>query len=89
MINTLKINNFKSIFKDEISLGKVNVFIGENGCGKSNILEAIAFASCAKDNKLNTEGFYSKGIRVAKPSLLYSSFLGKTQKKDIRISMEF
>ncbi len=89
MISGLKINNFKSIFKDEISLGLVNVFIWENGCGKSNILEAIGFASCAKEDKLNTEGFYSKGIRVAKPSLLYSSFHGKTQKKEININMKF
>ena len=37
MLETLSIKNFKSIADDTIELGRVNVFIGENGCGKSNI----------------------------------------------------
>ena len=89
MISEIKISNFKSILEDTIQLGNVNVFIGENGCGKSNILEAFALASCAKDDKLNTEGFYSKGIRVAKPALMYSSFFRKVQTKEINISIKF
>ena len=47
MIPNITIKNLKSIADDTIELGRVNVFIGENGCGKSNILEAIAFASTA------------------------------------------
>lgn len=41
MIETITIKNFKSITQINLSLGNVNVFIGANGSGKSNILEAI------------------------------------------------
>ena len=42
MFNRLTIKNFKSIIDLTIELGRVNVFIGANGMGKSNVLEAIA-----------------------------------------------
>ncbi len=41
MLTKIEIENFKSIYKETIELGRVNVFIGENGCGKTNILEAV------------------------------------------------
>jgi len=43
MINKIRIQNFKSIADLELDLGRVNVFIGENGCGKTNILEGVGF----------------------------------------------
>lgn len=42
MFKRLAIKNFKSIIDLTIELGRVNVFIGANGMGKSNVLEAIA-----------------------------------------------
>ena len=42
MFKRLAIKNFKSIIDLTIELGRVNVFIGANGIGKSNVLEAIA-----------------------------------------------
>ena len=41
MIQEIRIKNFKSVQKLKLELGRVNVLIGANGCGKSNILEAI------------------------------------------------
>jgi len=89
MIQEIEIKNFKSIIQDKISLGKINVFIGENGCGKTNILEAVATLSASKDNNLNINGLSSKGIRVTKPKLTMSSFIGLRQKKEIEISVMF
>jgi len=43
MLRRVTIKNFKSIKNLSFDLGRVNVLIGENGSGKSNILEAIAF----------------------------------------------
>ncbi|HAN78121.1 MAG TPA: recombinase RecF [Bacteroidales bacterium] len=88
MINTLKISNFKSIANETIDLSNVNVFIGENGSGKTNILEAIATLSAAKDHNLNINGLSSKGVRVTKPLLTMSSFIGQRQKNEIEISAE-
>ena len=48
MITSISINNFKSVRQLSFDLSKVNVVIGENGCGKTNILEAIAFASASQ-----------------------------------------
>ena len=41
MIDRLEIRNFKSIAAAELAFGRVNLFIGVNGSGKSNLLEAI------------------------------------------------
>lgn len=43
MIKEIKIENFKSIQSLNLELGQLNVFIGANGSGKSNILEGIAW----------------------------------------------
>jgi AAA15 family ATPase/GTPase len=37
--NRVHIKNFKSIVDLPLDLAPINVFIGENGSGKSNILE--------------------------------------------------
>lgn len=42
MIKTIEIQNFKSVQQLTLELGRINVLIGENGCGKSNLLEGIA-----------------------------------------------
>ena len=41
MIRSISIKAFKSLLEVEVTLGRVNVFIGANGSGKSNLLEAI------------------------------------------------
>lgn len=74
MISSIHIKNFKSVVDLEINLGRVNVFIGENGCGKTNILEAIAFGAAASADKLDFEFLGSRGIRLTKPEFMYSAF---------------
>lgn len=87
MINKISISNFKSIYKQDIELGRVNIFIGENGSGKSNILEAVAMASASNGNELTTEGLINRGVRVTKPSLTFNSFLGLTNRREITIDL--
>ena len=90
MLNSIHIKNFKSILDDKISLGRVNVFIGENGSGKSNILEALMFAKIGETYKtIDADILYTNGIRVSKPSLLLSSFKGKKQSDKIMIDLDF
>lgn len=74
MLNSITIENFKSIKKLELELGRINVFIGENGAGKSNILEAIVFAGAALSDKLDNEFLASRGIRVTSHELMRSAF---------------
>src|ERR1700733_8953317 len=79
MVNKVHIKNFKSVYNLELDLGRVNVFIGENGCGKSNILEAIAMGSASSANLLSNEFLASRGIRIADVKLLFSAFSTPTQ----------
>jgi len=90
MLNNIQITNFKSILNDKISLGRINVFIGENGSGKSNILEALMFAKVAETySTVDADILYTNGIRVSKPSLLLSSFKGKKQSDKVVIDLNF
>ena len=90
MLKEIKISNYKSIQSDTISLGRINVFIGENGCGKSNILEALMFASIGETYEtIDADLLNINGIRVCKPSLMFSSFKGKASKKQIEVNMKF
>lgn len=83
MIQEIHIKNFKSIVDLKIELGLTNVFIGENGSGKSNVLEAIAMLSAAKKMNLSATGITSKGVRVTKPSLTFNSFKYNKNKEEV------
>ncbi|MEA5487290.1 MULTISPECIES: AAA family ATPase [Pseudanabaena] len=88
MFTKVQIENYKSIQNLKINLGRVNVFIGENGCGKSNILEAIALASAAAADKLDNEFLAPRGIRVTEPEFMRSAFDKENITKDIKINLK-
>jgi energy-coupling factor transporter ATP-binding protein EcfA2 len=89
MIREISIKNYKSILDHTIELGRINVFIGENGSGKSNILEAVATAAATASADLTVESLYSRGVRIAKPSITISSFLNTPQAQEIDIDIAF
>ena len=41
MIDRIIIENFKSLRRVDLSLGRLNLFIGTNASGKSNFLDAL------------------------------------------------
>jgi predicted ATPase len=65
MIDTLRIESFKSITEAELQLGQVNVFIGANGSGKSNLLEALALLSAAASGKVDQSTLVWRGSRAS------------------------
>ena len=87
MVKEIQINNFKSIQDLKLELGRLNVFIGENGCGKSNVLEAIAMGSAAAKNELSNEFLFARGIRVTDSVFMRSAFKKQSGKKPIQISL--
>jgi AAA15 family ATPase/GTPase len=90
MLENLHIKNFKSIADESIDLGRINVFIGENGSGKSNILEALMMASLAETyGIIDADILYTNGVRVSKPSLMMSNFEGKEQMGIIKIQLKY
>lgn len=74
MIENIKIKQFKSIVDISLDLGQINIIIGANGCGKTNILEAISLASAASQNKLDNEFLNNRGIRITRPEFMTSAF---------------
>lgn len=88
MVKEIKIQNYKSVQDLTLELGRINVLIGANGCGKSNILEAIAFGSAAAEDKLDKEFLSARGIRVTDPKAMKSGFDKKYKNKDVVIEYE-
>jgi len=74
MIRTIKIDGFKSIPSMNLDLGRVNCFIGANGVGKSNILEAIGVLGAAANGTVDDESLLRRGVRPGVPRLYKSSF---------------
>lgn len=88
MIREFSIKNYKSIVDHTIELGRINVFIGENGSGKTNILEALAMSAAALTGKLSVEDLFNRGMRVARPATMRSSFPGR-QAQNVLFTLRF
>lgn len=81
MIQKVTISYFKSLEDVELDLGRLNVFIGANGAGKSNLLEAIGVLSAAAAGQVTDQTLMQRGIRPGVPKLYKSAFpvqVGKT-----------
>jgi hypothetical protein len=74
LITHVEIQHYKSVRELDLDLGRVNVFIGENGSGKSNILEAIALGAAASRDKLDHEYLVARGVRMTPPALMLPAF---------------
>ena len=74
MLESLSVRTFKSLEDVTVDLGLVNVFIGANGSGKSNLLEALGVLSSAADGKVDDQSLKSRGVRPGVPRLYKSSF---------------
>src|SRR5258706_3440764 len=72
MITKFKVERFKTLESVELELGNVNVFIGANGSGKSNLLEAFATIAAAAYGKIDHESLVRRGCR---PGSLVRSLL--------------
>ena len=78
MLETLSIRTFKSLEDVTVDLGRVNVFIGANGSGKSNLLEALGMLSAAADGRVDDQALLARGVRPGLPALYKSAFPAKS-----------
>jgi predicted ATPase len=67
-----------------LELGAFNVFVGANGSGKSNILEAIGVLGSAASGRVDDESLLHRGVRPGIPDLYKSSFRGSRRRNAIR-----
>lgn len=83
MINTLSIENYKSIVDLSLNLSHFNVFVGENGSGKSNILEALCLTGAATLNQLDNERLIARGVKLTSPKLMFSALSSLSHSEQI------
>lgn len=88
-ISQVTIKSFKSIVNQTINLGQLNVFIGTNGAGKSNLLEAIGVLSCAVDGRIDYGKLADRGVRLSTPEVFKSSFKNLSRKNTFYIEAKF
>lgn len=89
MITRLTIERFKSIRKASFKPGRVNLFIGGNGAGKSNALEAIGVVSAALERGISDDDLSRKGVRITPPELMKSAFKHFDLPRTLQITAEF
>jgi predicted ATPase len=81
MIDSVTIHGFKSFIDLNVELGAFNVFIGANGSGKSNLLEAIGAASAAVFGSVEPETLRYRGIRLGTVRSYKDQFKDRTSRK--------
>lgn len=87
IINEICIDGFKSIWSETIELGQLNVFLGTNGAGKSNLLEAIAMVSSSLEGGIDYERLARRGSRLSSPEIFRSAFKGKDRRHTFKLGM--
>lgn len=81
MLATLAVSTFKSLEDVTVELGLVNVFIGANGSGKTNLLEALGVLSAAADGRVDDQSLLSRGVRPGVPALYKTAFRARPGKR--------
>lgn len=86
MISTFRVEGFKSLFETSVELGAFNVFIGANGSGKSNLLEAFGVMGAAAFGSVEPETLRYRGVRPGLPALYKTSFRNKRFRRLITLT---
>ena len=68
MITRLRVRNFKSLKEIDLSLGSLNVLVGPNMAGKSNILDVLRFLFQVFFPEANTQGIFFAFAQRGGPS---------------------
>ena len=85
MLDEVWVQGYKSLEDVHIDLGRFNVFVGANGAGKTNLLEAVGLLGCGAGGGVDDSAFKSRGVRPGLPKLYKSAFRGKRLSRLIRL----
>ncbi len=88
ILGRIHIERFKSLYDVEVELGHVNVFIGANGSGKSNLLEAVGVIGAAAFGSVDDQALLRRGVRPGVPRIYKSAFPKSRKDPSIRITAE-
>lgn len=87
MINCIKVENFRSILKCSLELNPLNVIVGANATGKSNLIKAIEFISDCAYTSLKEASDKGGGFSELVPKRL-KNFKDTLISFDISLDME-
>ncbi len=68
MLTRITVQGFKSLQDVKVELGQVNVFVGANGSGKSNLLEAIGLLGAGASGHIDDQALMRRGVRLGTPT---------------------
>lgn len=88
ILGRIHIERFKSLYDVKVELGHVNVFIGANGSGKSNLLEAVGVIGAAAFGSVDDQALLRRGVRPGVPRIYKSAFPKSPKDPSIRITAE-
>ncbi len=76
LLKKIQVNNFRNLSNDIVEFSdKINCIFGENGNGKTNLLEAIYFLSNKKSFKKNTGFPQLLSMDCEKPEIIFNSLI--------------
>lgn len=78
VLREVHVQGFKSLADVRIELGILNVFVGANGSGKTNLLEALGLLGAAVFGHVDDDSLKLRGVRPGLPTLYKTAF--KSQK---------
>ncbi len=84
-IRSLHVRGYRSVLSVFLRLGQVNVLVGPNGCGKSNLYRSLYLLSVAAEGRLARSLAQEGGM----PSCLWAGELRKKAPKRVTIDVGF
>lgn len=86
-LDKLQVTNFRNLNSDPISFSSgINCIFGENGNGKTNILEAVYFLCNKKSFRKNTSFPQIVSVESAKPEMLFNSVFETPNQQKLSLS---
>lgn len=89
LLESIEVQRFKSIIHQTVSFGRVNLFVGGNGSGKSNLLEAIGVLSAALARGVTDADLVARGVRLSTPAFFKSAFKNRKLPSTLRVEAKF
>lgn len=87
MLTQITVQGFKSLPNvEDLALGQVNVFIGANGSGKTNLLEAIGVLGAAASGRVDDISLSRRGVRLGGPAQYKTSLKDRRYRATITLA---
>jgi energy-coupling factor transporter ATP-binding protein EcfA2 len=91
MLSSIHVAGFKTLLdlpNTDLEFGLVNVFIGANGSGKSNLLDALGLLGAAASGRVDDQELLRRGVRPGAPALYKTSLKNERFRPTISLGVK-